>query len=206
MNIYIDFDHTLYNAINITADMLNAISTTIINKKTDLQKQNLDTELAEMFNREHIYNIYDLSRYFGKKYDVDSKELIESVNKVINDGAKNVFEDVIPFLKKLKEKNHKIFLLSYYEYELEYQMAKVVGSGLCDFFDKIIITRDLKYNLDIDYKNAIFIDDKPSDLEGLVAHNPIRVIRIKRKEGRYSSKSINSEKIEEFETLTQIDI
>lgn len=205
MNIYIDFDHTLYNAMNITKDLLEAVSLTILEYK-DINKDELDLELKGMFNREHIYNIYELSRYFGNKYDVDSKKIIENVNKVINGGAKNVFSDVFPFLKKLKENNHKIFMLSYYEYELEYQVAKIVGSKLCDFFDGIIVTKEPKYNLDIDYTNGIFIDDKPSDLEGLASRNPIRVIRIRRKEGRYSDKKVNSEKVEEYEKLSEIEI
>ena len=205
MNIYIDFDHTLYNAINITRDLLQAVSLTILEKKA-LNKDELDAELKGMFNREHIYNIYELSRYFGNKYDVDSEKIIKNVNKVIYDGAKNVFDDVLPFLKKLKENNHKIFMLSYYEYELEYQVAKIVGSKLCDYFDGIIVTKEPKYNLDIDYTKGIFIDDKPSDLEGLASKNPLRVIRIKRKEGRYSNKVVNNEKIEEYETLKDIKI
>lgn len=205
MNVYIDFDHTLYNAINITKDLLDAVSKTIISEY-DINKEELDEELKGMFNREHIYNIYELSRYFGKKYNVNSNKIIANVNEVINDGAKNVFPDVIPFLKNLKENGHKIFMLSYYEYELEYQVAKIVGSRLCDYFDGIIVTKDPKYTLDIDYTKGIFIDDKPSDLEGLASRNPVRVIRIKRPEGRYSKKEVNSDKVEEFESFASIRI
>ena len=207
MDIYLDFDHTLYNPITLTEEMLSAISEKIVdctNQKIDNDK--LMIELKGMFNREHIYNIYELAKYFGEKYEVNSEILIVEVNKVINNCSKNVFNDVIPFLKTLKEKGHRVFMLSYYEYGLEYQMAKITGSKLCDLFDAIIVTGEKKYNLSIDYKNSVFIDDNPIDLEGLSLRNPYRLIRIRRKEGRYSEKPVNVKNIEECELLTDIVI
>lgn len=207
MDIYLDFDHTLYNPITLTDEMLLAICEKIVDySKEKLDKSELMLELKGMFNREHIYNIYELARYFGEKYSVNSDLLIESVNKVIYNCSKNVFEDVIPFLKSVKEKGHRIFMLSYYEYGLEYQMAKITGSKLCDLFDAIIATGQKKYELTIDYKNSIFVDDNPKDLEGLASRNPYRLIRIRRKEGRYSNKTVNVQNIEECELLTDIDI
>lgn len=207
MDIYFDFDHTLYNPITLTDEMLSAICVKIVDCTHEkVKSEELILELKGMFNREHIYNIFELARYFGKKYDVDSDLLIDAVNKVLYNCSKNVFEDVIPFLKSVKEKGHKIFMLSYYEYGLEYQMAKITGSKLCDLFDVIIATGQKKYELTIDYKNSIFIDDNPRDLEGLASKNPYRLIRIRRKEGRYSEKPVNVENIEECELLTDIVI
>ena len=207
MDVYLDFDHTLYNPITLTDEMLSAICDKIVDcTNENIKREELLLELKGMFNREHIYNIFELARYFGEKYNVDSKLLIEVVNKVLYNGSKNVFDDVIPFLKLLKEKGHKIYMLSYYEYGLEYQMAKITGSRLCDLFDVIIVTAEKKYELTIDYTNAIFIDDNPSDLEGLLSRKPYRLIRIKRKEGRYSLKPVNVENIEEVEVLTDIKL
>ena len=196
MDIYLDFDHTLYNPITLTGEMLSAIGGKIVDcsdKKID--NDEIMIELKGMFNREHIYNIYELARYFGEKYEIDSAILIDAVNKVIYNCSKNVFDDVIPFLKSLKEKGHRIFMLTYYEHGLEYQMEKVTGSKLCDLFDVIITTGEKKFNLTIDYENSIFIDDNPKDLEGLASRNPYRLIRIRRKEGRYSEKPVNVENI-----------
>lgn len=207
MDIYLDFDHTLYNPITLTDEMLSLICAKIVDcSKEKIDDCELMNELKGMFNREHIYNIFKLAEYFGDKYKVDSGLLVEAVNKVLANCSKNVFEDVIPFLKSLKEKGHKIFMLSYYEYGLEYQMAKITGSKLCDLFDVIIVTGQKKYELTIDYKNSIFIDDNPRDLEGLASREPYRLIRIKRKEGRYSAKPVNVENIEECALLTDIVI
>lgn len=207
MDVYFDFDHTLYNPITLTDEMLSAICDKIVEcANENVKTEELILELKEMFNREHIYNIFELAKFFSKKYSVDSNLLIDTVNKVLYDCSKNVFDDVIPFLKLVKENGHKIFMLSYYEYGLEYQMIKIAGSKLCDLFDMIIVTGQKKYELTIDYENSIFIDDNPRDLEGLALRKPHRLIRIKRKEGRYSAKPVNVENIEEYELLTDIEI
>ena len=207
MDIYLDFDHTLYNPITLTDEMLSAISDKIVDSsKEKIDNCGLMNELKGMFNRDHIYNIYELARYFAKKYEIDSEVLVDAVNKVLSNCSRNVFSDVVPFLKSLKEKGHRIFMLTYYEYGLEYQMAKVTGSKLCDLFDVIITTGDKKYNLTINYENSIFIDDNPKDLAGLATRNPYRLIRIRRKEGRYSEKPADIPNLEEVELLTDIKI
>ena len=207
MDIYLDFDHTLYNPITLTDEMLSAIRAKIVNcTEEKIDECGLMNELKGMFNREHIYNIFELARYFAKKYSVEEELLVDSVNKVLSNCSKNVFEDVVPFLKSLKEKGYRIFMLTYYEYGLEYQMAKVTGSKLCDLFDVIITTGDKKFNLTIDYEKSIFVDDNPKDLAGLATRNPYRLIRIRRKEGRYSEKPADIPNLEEVELLTDIKI
>lgn len=205
MIYYIDFDHTLYNPKSLTYDMLSKIASQI-SKEKNLNFENIFEECKSMFNRKNIYNIYKLCDYFAQKYSVNSALLKEEVNTAIQNGEKNVFEDSIPFLKNLKENNHKIYLLSYYEYGLEYQTAKILGSKLTNYFDGLFITGTLKYNLDIDYTNGIFIDDKPDDLLGLYSKNPIEVIRIRRKNEKYSNKELNNLNIKDYELLTDITV
>lgn len=205
MNYYIDFDHTLYNPKSLTDDMLSKIANQI-SKEKNLNFEKIFEECKLLFNRKNIYNIYELCEYFSQKYLVNSAVLKEKVNMAIQNGEKNVFEDSIPFLKNLKENNHKIYLLSYYEYGLEYQTAKILGSKLTNYFDGLFITGTLKYNLDIDYTNGIFIDDKPDDLLGLYSKNPIEVIRIRRKKEKYSDKELNNLHIKDYELLTDITV
>jgi hypothetical protein len=84
MDIYLDFDHTLYNPITLTGEMLSAISDKIVDcSKEKIDNCELMNELKGMFNRDHIYNIYELARYFGEKYEVDSEILVDAVNKVL---------------------------------------------------------------------------------------------------------------------------
>ena len=197
MNYYIDFDHTLFDTPKLTQKMLEAIAYT---SKLDI----LD-ECKSMFNRDNIYNIYKLVTYFSKKYNLNENLIQQAVDKEINKSRDLVFSDGIAFIHKLKAKEHKIYMLSYYEYELQYQIAKIVGAHLSDLFDGIFITKELKYNLDINYQNGIFIDDKPQDLIGLYSKSPLSVIRIRRKNHKYSDEDININ-IEEYENFNEINI
>lgn len=205
MNYYIDFDHTLYDTPKLTKDMLDTISCSIA-LQCGIEQEVLLEECFKMFNRENIYNIYELARYFSKKYNCDSKQIIDKLNYVIYNSEKNVFSDSIPFLKKLKSLNHTIHMLSYYEYGLEYQTAKIVGSKLSNLFDCIIITKKHKYELDLDYTNGIFIDDKPSDLFGLLSKNPKEIIRLRRIGSKYSIEDLENSKIKEYTSLSEIPL
>ena len=205
MNYYIDFDNTLYNTPLLTNKMLNSIVNSI-KEKTDLNSKDLYQECKGMFNREHIYNIYELAKYFSDKYNLDCSIVINNLNNIILDGSDLVFEDTIPFLKKLKEKGHKIYMLTYCKDSLEYQSIKVAGSKLADFFDALYITSVPKYNLDIDYTNGIFIDDNPEDLLGLYSKNAKQVIRLRRKENKYSVKDLDNNDIKEYLNFNDINI
>ena len=205
MNYYIDFDNTLYNTALLTDKMIHSIVNSI-SKKTNLESEDLYIECKEMFNHKHIYNIYELAKYFSNKYSLDCSSVINDLNNIILKGSEFVFEDTIPFLKKLKEKGHKLYMLTYCKDNLEYQSIKVAGSKLACFFDALYITSRPKYTLDIDYTNGIFIDDNPEDLLGLYSQNPKEVIRLRRKENKYSEKDININKINEYPNFNKINI
>lgn len=205
MNFYIDFDNTLYNTPLLTNKMLNSIVSSI-KEKTSLNSEILYEECKGMFNREHIYNIYELAKYFSEKYNLDSLTVINNLNNIILNGSDLVFEDTIPFLKKLKENGHRLYMLTYCKDSLEYQSIKVASSKLADFFDALYITSTPKYNLDIDYTNGIFIDDNPEDLLGLYSKNAKQVIRLRRKENKYSVKDLDNDDIKEYLSFYDINI
>lgn len=205
MNYYIDFDNTLYNTPLLTNKMLNSIVNSI-REKNNLSSEDLYKECKSMFNRDHIYNIYELARYFADKYNLDSATVINNLNNIILNGSDLVFEDTIPFLQKLKEQGHKLYMLTYCKESLEYQSIKVAGSKLADFFDALFITSVPKYTLDINYSNGIFIDDNPSDLLGLYSKNAKQVIRLRRPGNKYSVKDMNNPDIKEYSNFNEINI
>lgn len=205
MNYYIDFDNTLYNTPLLINRMLSSIVNSI-HEKNSMNSEVLYEECKSMFNRDHIYNIYELARYFANKYNLDAPIIISNLNKIILDGSDLVFEDTVPFLKKLKKQGHKLYMLTYCKDSLEYQSIKVAGSKLADLFDAIYITSVPKYTLDIDYTNGIFIDDNPDDLLGLYSKTPKQVIRLRRQGNKYSVKDINNSDIKEYLNFDEINI
>lgn len=201
MNYYLDFDNTLYETSRLSNDMLKGLAYEI-SKKTSISENDIFDELKSMFNRENIYNIYKLAKFFAKKYNIEESILLDKVEDIILDGKKYVYDDVISFLKELKEKNHIINVLTYVAKEdLSYQLTKIKGSGLSEYFDNIIISSSLKFNLDLKYEEGIFFDDSPKDLLGLASRNPKILVRVRRENNKYSKQELDIKNLIECKTL-----
>ena len=205
MNYYIDFDNTLYETAKLTSLMIAAIG----NKIGELAEKDAELiiqDVKDNFNST-IDNIFTHAEKMGKKYNVDSKMVVDAVKAVVDNGKEIVFEDAIRFLERLKEKGHKIFILTYIpQTNQEYQLKKLMGSGITSYFDGIIITAQYKFLLDLDYTNGIFIDDDPRDLNGLFEKNPIKVIRIRKENNKRSKIDIDNKEIEEYKSFDDIVI
>ena len=204
MNIFIDFDHTLYNTKLLTKDMLNALAIYISKVSNENFEPVLET-LKNKFKRgnNNIYDIYELIKYFSTIFNYDYKEATNIVNNVINNGAKYLFEDSIPFLKGLKKKNHKVYILSYNENEVYFQAVKIAGSGLLKYVDGVFPTTTLKGEIPLDFSKCIFIDDKPKDLISIYNNHPFKIFRIRRKNDTYSEIETNLP-IPEFTSLEEL--
>jgi len=161
MNIYIDFDHTLFNTTLFIEE---------IEKLTNKEFNNLSLlEIKEIV----INNNLDLSNY--------------------------LYHDTLNFLNKYKDYN--LYLLTHGKNS--YQEFKIKESKIDKYFKDIIITKELKGNLNLNYKDSIFIDDNPIELDSIYSNNPIKTIRIRR--GKYSKlDSIN--KIVEVKELLNIKL
>ena len=149
MNYYIDFDNTLYETAKLTTLMIAAIGNKI-GELAGLEKEPIIQDAKDNFNST-LDNIFTHAEKMGKKYNVDSESVVNAVKSVIDNGKEIVFEDAIRFLERLKEKGHKIFILTYIpQTNQEYQLKKLMGSGITSYFDGIIITAQYKFLLDLD--------------------------------------------------------
>ncbi len=205
MNYYVDFDNTLYETAKLTQLMIGAIA----KKISELSK--VDVEVITQDAKDNFNsttdNIFIHAEKMGEKYNVDKEAVVNAVKDVVNNGEKIIFPDAVRFLKRLKEKGHKIFLLTFLpKTNQEYQMQKVFGSGIAKYFDGVIFTTVYKFLLDIKYENGIFIDDDPRDLNGLFDKKPIKVIRIRKPNNKRSKIDIDNKEIEEFESFDDIVI
>jgi FMN phosphatase YigB (HAD superfamily) len=206
MNYYIDFDNTMYNTPKLTDRMLQSIANSLHTQDKSLDKEKILEECRSMFNRENIYDIYLLAKYFSEKYNLELEPIINNLNMIILNGEDLVFDDVVSFLENLKANNHKIYMLSYCQENLQYQSVKIAGSNLTSYFDGLYIVSRPKYELDINYNNGIFIDDNPKDLLGLYSKKPLEVIRMRRGENKYSLKDIDNCDIKEYISFAEVPI
>lgn len=205
MNYYIDFDNTLYETAKLTELMLDKIVESISELAS---KEKKDIEFIKDEFNSTKGNIYFFAEEMAQKFNTNSEKVLEEVRNVIKSGENLTFEDARRFLKKLKENGHRIIMLTYIPNKdnIGFQEEKIKGSGIEKYFDDIIITSEYKFTLDIDYKNGIFIDDDPRDLNGLYERNPVKVIRIRKKNNKRSAIDIDNKNIEEHEFFDDIEI
>ena len=205
MNYYIDFDNTLYETAKLTTYMLKAICDTVVEKR-GIAYEEIDSYVKENFNSTKD-NIFTFAKETGVKFEIDPIEVENNVKAVVDNGNDIVFEDAERFLARLKENGHEVHILTYIpKTNQEYQMKKLLGSGLMKYFDTITITSKYKFLLDMDYTQGIFIDDDPRDLNGLYEKNPFKVIRIRKPNNKRSKIDIDNKDIEEFESFDDINV
>ena len=206
MNYYFDFDNTLYETAKLTEVMLNAIVNSIYNK-TGKNLEDLKKYAKENFNST-TGNIFNFAEEMVEKFKSDKNKVLEDLNNAIYSGESIVFEDARRFVEKLYKNNNKLYILTYIpdKKNHDYQMKKIIGSGIAKYFNSIIITSEYKFNLDLDYKNGIFFDDDPRDLNGLFEKNPIKVIRIRKENNKRSKIDMENKEIEEYKTFDDIKI
>lgn len=194
MNYYIDFDYTLFNTFEFRKELYKIL------EKNGLNKSDLKIKLEA--NKQKLLNIKELFKSLSKEKNIPLENFLDPLEELYARCDKFVYEDSIEFLKYLKSKNHKIHILTWGD--KEFQKEKILASKLCYYFDGIIYAEKLKYTLDLDYKNGIFVDDCIRDLKGLYTANAKQVFRIKRKNGKDSLKELNIKEILEFNSLKEL--
>lgn len=185
MKLYIDFDSTLFHTKKFTITLLETLTNSCLLQNKNLKKDEIFSEAKSLFNRENIYNIYALADYFAEKYNLDTESIKSDLHKVVSDGKTFVFEDVIPFLEKAKQNNTLILFTFSAKESFAFQLEKIMGSGLANFFHNIFITSQDKHCLDLNYSEGIFIDDNPDVISGIIKQNPKDIYRIKRVGTKY---------------------
>ena len=64
--------------------------------------------------------------------------------------------------------------------DYDFQMNKILSSNIDMYYGDIIITDKHKGELNLDYANSIFIDDREEELNSIMEKNPKRVILVQR--------------------------
>lgn len=194
MNYYIDFDSTLFDTYQFKQGIYDILT------KNGIDKSYLDLYIK---NNQRLFNIKEVFENITETKNIPIENFLKPLEELYSRSYEFVYEDVVDFLKYLKSKNHKLHILTWGEKEL--QKAKVMSSGIAEYFDEIIYAEQLKYTLDsIDYQNGIFIDDSIRDLKGLYNAKAKQVFRIKRTNGVNSQKELNIKEILEFNSLKEL--
>ena len=178
MNYYLDFDYTLFDTHAFREELYKIL------EQNGLDKTYLTLTPEQKNNEQKLLNIRELFTNLSISKNIPIESFLVPLDELYSRCEEFVYDDTVEFLKYLKSKNHKLFILTWGE--KEFQKEKIKASKLYDFFDEIIYAEQLKYTLSIDYTNGIFIDDSIRDLEGLYNQKAKQVYRIKRKNGKWN--------------------
>ena len=196
MEYYLDFDYTLFDTHAFREELYKIL------EKNGFDKTylTLTPELKE--NGQKLLNIKELFKSLSKLRNIPINNFLEPLEELYSRGSEFLYDDTVEFLKYLKSKNNNVYILTWGE--KEFQKEKIEASKLDKYIDEAIFAEQLKFTLDIDYKNGIFIDDSVRDLEGLYNQKAKQVYRIKRENGKNSKKELNIEGILEFDSLKDL--
>lgn len=199
MNYYLDFDYTLFDTHAFRQGLYEIL------ERNGFDKTALALTPEMKSNGQKLLNIKELFTNLAQSRNIPIENFLEPLEELYERCHEFVYSDTIEFLKYLKSQKHNIFVLTWGD--KKFQEEKFIASKLGEYVDQVIYAEELKYTLDIDYPNGIFVDDSIRDLEGLYSQNAKRVYRIKRPNGKNSNKELPEElveKIPEFDSLEEL--
>ena len=191
-NLYVDFDSTLFDSDKYLHELYN------ICEKYNVKNVELDHIMKKLFENTPFF-IDDLLDYLLKEKRVN-KNIQKDFQKL--EKKSYVYKDTICFLKSIQDKYNPILLTCGH---IAHQQKKIKTSNIEKYFSNIIITPGNKSQVkEVDYKNSIFIDNNPKEIERFITVGAKRVIRIKRDSDKYSKIDLQTDGIEEYSSLYEV--
>ena len=170
MNLYVDFDGTLFDSNRFLNDIYLLLDKYSIKKELFIKYKE---------NCHNGFNPYTILNDIEKEITF-SKKIYEDLDNSLANSKNYLYEDAIVFLKFAKERGYKIIIFT--RGNKQYQELKIINSKINKYYDDLIITLKHKGELDIDYKNSIFIDDNITEIKSILKNNPKEIICINRSE------------------------
>lgn len=187
MKIFFDFDDVLFNTKKFKADCFS------IFQGRGISREFFDECYYDPLDAANI-KIYDVVKHIERvcrKTGSDCSVLEHEVAAFVSDTKRYVFPDVLGVLGGFRKEDLEILSFS----KTNFQKAKISGSGVAPFFNRITIVNSLKgeaiarivkrKKLDPD-ENVYFIDDRTEQIEDVKKRCPqVKTVLCVRSEGRY---------------------
>lgn len=190
MLIFIDFDDVLFNTKAFKKELIEVFLKNGIGKKNFFASY-YDYPIKTKRGLKK-YDPWRQIKILKEKKKFNERKLKNDLVKLLGNLKRFLFPDLRIFLKKFKKK--ELVLISYGD--TEFQKIKIESSKVSPYFLKIVIADEDKAELIKKFlirqpakkKEDIFLlEDFPLHINAVKRKLPeVRVIRIKRKEGRYS--------------------
>lgn len=168
--IIFDLDNTLYDVEQYFSGAFKVISEYIA-KKHKIDQEKIYNKLMELWKKKtssYPYLFNDMLKFF------DLEKELNRVVEMFNDyeGKFKPHYGVIPTLKKLKKRGYKLGIIT--DGNVERQKRKIKSLGIMDFFDIVILTKEVNSSklseipfqkainkLGVEAKNSFYVGDNP---------------------------------------------
>lgn len=210
--VIFDLDDTLVSEYDYIKSGYKKVSEHICSKY-GIDSRNVYDELLELFDKKtkNVFNVL-LEKHDIKYSQKDIMELVTTYREHV--PSINFYDDVLPFLDKLKSKSIKVGIIS--DGYLESQRNKINVLGANDIFDYIILTDELgkefwkpslkpfgmmRDKFGFEYDEMIYIGDNPQKDFYIKKYFNIKTVRIVRKNAIYK----NAEYLEDIKEDIRIN-
>ncbi len=193
MQIFIDFDDVLFNTGEFNVEFEKVFDRCGVDNKL------FQVTYKEARERDGIAN-YSFDRHCAileKDHNISLAKINDAVVKLLNHADQFVFTDAEHFLKKLQADDHELYLVSFGAPSI--QEGKVCGSGLREYFKKIIVGEISKGEKIKEVlgagngKHYFFLDDRVEHITNVKENcSGILTILVERPEGRYHDDRMDS--------------
>ncbi len=207
--VIFDLDDTLIPENKYVESGFNIVSK-YLEQQYSGKSEDIYKELICLY-KENSKNVFN--RWFDKKQIKYTMEEIKQIVKVYREHKPTIefYSDVIPTIKKLKEKNIKIGIIT--DGYVETQKAKLQSLNAYSIFDEIVITDELgrqywkphprafeimKKKLNIEFEEMIYVGDNPEKDFYIGSLYPIACVRICRNDCIYGDKKYKNEFREKY--------
>lgn len=189
--IIFDLDDTLISEKEFVGSGFLAVSKYVSSKtRTYTTEYLLETlQVLHKISSDKVFN--RMNEKLGLGADISVKELVDVYRN--HKPRISLYEDVLPVIKKLKEQNYKLGIIT--DGYLETQKNKIDSLNIREIFDEIIITDELgrdfwkpspvpyelmSKRLNIDYSEMMYIGDNPKKDFYISSIYPVITLRINR--------------------------
>ena len=206
MTVILDLDHTLLDTSHLKQAMEDHAAKAGVPRDV-FQKTYTETVTGE----QGTYN-YELARhaaFMHRDSGVDESIILAELHAALDTLPTLLFEDSIPFLKKLRERGDKIALLTFGN--PKFQEEKVLRLNISEYFDTFIFSEHEKssaaFNFEDGPESWVFINDNPNEIRALREKFPTsRMIRIKRQGGKPFPEDQDALDVETVASLSDIHL
>lgn len=188
--LVVDFDRTVFDSDALYHDLYDLCG------QRGIRRGLLDPSLALVPPDNLLFNFFLMVRRSqGIKLSLIESAITEMETFIRNRGHQYVFNDARPFLNSAAKAGWRVIILTYGD--LDFQLAKFVGSKLSEFCHRFTVTSETKWRqLEIlNASSVIFLDDNPKNIDEVKTRFPqVLAVEVKRQSTKYQSvRSLNAD-------------